>query len=678
MRKQVVIGVLIAVFGTTVARAEEPEAVAPASGGDVSLDALLATRAAVGSSRARPLYATPSSVSIIDRATIERFGFRTLGEALDTVAGMADIRTTSRTDVVTSRGVLQDHYVNKVLLMLDGVAIWNPVVGEAKVSRIPLADVERIEVLRGPASVLYGTNAYAGAINVVRRKQAEAGTRVTAEAGVGDQHEVHGSVNAVGRDGAWSTALTAAYQNEEGPRETITDAKGLTGTFNEFRNAASFTGSATYREEHTLSLQVFRTEETKWGNDAEYINGGMGDPMSYQGYLGVYEYRHEFRPGLSGFGRVSYDWTDYLFSRAYGFNPRTNVTGWRLAATMGANVELTDWVTLELSGDGEQRTSVRYHSYSEVGGAAYERDGNLEGKQVNEGSLAAQFDFDLFPFAVLAGARVTFNENAGTNVSPRATALWSFLPGQSVKLIAGQSYRAPSLFEQFFLNNAPGAPGRTLSGNPDLKPETATSVEAAYVGQVGSVGWQALGYWAKYDDKIARVVVPVGTILVDGQPAGPDPAPPANPRTYRMYTNLPGYEAYGAELEFKYTGPSFNGFVAYTYLDSKASGPTYTPTHKVSAGPSYTIGGLTMSAVGNYWSKMDGGLDPTKSVDAQFQLDLAVTYAHRFGAYQVRHMVSAKNVLNEQIVYPDYVDRTLQTVTMTPGQRFFYTLSFTL
>jgi outer membrane receptor protein involved in Fe transport len=258
--------------------------------------------------------------------------------------------------------------------------------------------------------------------------------------------------------------------------------------------------------------------------------------MTYQGYLAVYDFKRKFTDRVSGFARADYDWTDYVFSRAAGFNPRTDVTGWRAGATVGANLELADWVTLEVSGRGEQREAVRYRSFSDAPSVTYaERNGNLTGRKVTEYSAAAQLDFDLFPFAVLAGARYTNNENAGSNFSPRATALWSFTTGQSLKLIAGQSYRAPTLFEQFFLNRAVNPSGY---GNPEIKPETATSYEAAYVGQRGGLSWQALGYWAKYEDKIARQPVPDGTVL----------AGTVCTAGCTMYMNMPGYTAKGVEL----------------------------------------------------------------------------------------------------------------------------------
>ena len=84
-----------------------------------------------------------------------------------TLAGIQVYRTAFKQQVATVRGVLQDHYANKVLVMINNVPSWHAVTGEGNLDRVSIHDVERIEVLRGPASVTYGSQAYVGAINLI-------------------------------------------------------------------------------------------------------------------------------------------------------------------------------------------------------------------------------------------------------------------------------------------------------------------------------------------------------------------------------------------------------------------------------------------------------------------------------------------------------------------------------
>src|SRR5258708_5395729 len=115
--------------------------------------------------------AAEPGVSVIDRAMIEQYHFTSVPNAIAMVAGMDLQRTYFKQNIVTARGILQEHYANKVLVMIDGVPNWNAVTGEAIIDRIDIHDVERIEVTRGPASGQCGPNAYAGAINIGLRHE---------------------------------------------------------------------------------------------------------------------------------------------------------------------------------------------------------------------------------------------------------------------------------------------------------------------------------------------------------------------------------------------------------------------------------------------------------------------------------------------------------------------------
>ena len=136
----------------------------------VSLQELLEMGIDIASFKEQTIFNTPSTVSVIDKETIKRFNFNTISEALNTVAGFSVMRTYLKRNLPTSRGILQDHYANKVLVMINNIPTWHAGTGEGSIDRVDIADVERIEVLKGPASVLYGTNAYSGAINIVLKK----------------------------------------------------------------------------------------------------------------------------------------------------------------------------------------------------------------------------------------------------------------------------------------------------------------------------------------------------------------------------------------------------------------------------------------------------------------------------------------------------------------------------
>jgi len=139
------------------------------------------------SRRPLPLSETPSSVTVIPAAEISAMGYRTLGEALRWVRGLfvTDDRNYTFLGV---RGLQRPgDYNNKILLTLDGHSLNGAVYGDAAFGTeqgIDLEQVERIEVVRGPGSTIYGSYAALAVVNVVtRRAQSEPGTRFDLRAG---------------------------------------------------------------------------------------------------------------------------------------------------------------------------------------------------------------------------------------------------------------------------------------------------------------------------------------------------------------------------------------------------------------------------------------------------------------------------------------------------------------
>jgi len=126
----------------------------------------------VAADKPETVFNSVSNVTVIDRAMIEAYNFASVSEALQVVPGMMVLRTYLMHNIPTIRGALQEHYADKVLVMINNVPMWNAVTGEGDLDRVGIDAVERIEVLLGPASVLYGSNALTGAINIVLRRPA--------------------------------------------------------------------------------------------------------------------------------------------------------------------------------------------------------------------------------------------------------------------------------------------------------------------------------------------------------------------------------------------------------------------------------------------------------------------------------------------------------------------------
>ena len=233
---------------------------------------------------------------------------------------------------------------------------------------------------------------------------------------------------------------------------------------------------------------------------------------------------------------------------------------------------------------------------------------------------------------VVVGARLTNNELFDTNVAVRGTAVLSLAERTSIKLVAGQSFRAPTLFELNF-----ETPTRTVFGNLALEPETSNSLELAFLTAVGDLFVSALGYLANYENKIFRTAVPNPD----------DPTGSSN-----QYVNGAGsIEAAGLELELKYRNPKYvDAFFNYYFVAGNEGDEVnddgnynfkYIPQHSFALGAATSFGPVGASAVLNYVGSRDGF---TESIDAAVTVDASLSL--RSGDF--KHSLVAKKPLERE------------------------------
>ncbi len=274
------------------------------------------------------------AVSVIDRQALDRYHFTSVARAIETLAGMDVMRTYFKQNIVTGRGILQEHYANKIVVMIDGVPAWNAVTGEAIIDRISIQDVERIEVTKGPASVEYGTNAYAAAINIVLRKDA-AGS-YAAHLGVGTEStKSAGGHTTIGGD-ALQMFVAANWRDDDGQERIITDEKGQRVAYDEYQRGDDVTLSLRARR-HTLLLNAAWETESFLGNTPD-VAGGLGSDHRSRGLLAAYDYTLPVGASSVRY-RASYDGSTRNFARTGDGLIRSNVAGWRLT-TSSADVGL--------------------------------------------------------------------------------------------------------------------------------------------------------------------------------------------------------------------------------------------------------------------------------------------------------------------------------------------------
>lgn len=649
---------IVGVFGLNVdAYAQEEEE----DYEDMAMEELLAVPvevASASSEQAKSVFNTPSAVTVIDKSTIQKYGFQNVSEALTIVPGMSVYRNYFRRNIPTSRGLTQYQYSNKVLLMINGVPTFGALNGEANIDRISIHDLERIEVLKGPASVVYGSNAYSGAINLVLKKTSEFDdTDIEVEAKAGTEYAFEGNGRYVSEDDESRLFISGGGRKDAGDGKTFTGEDGVSGSYDEFTERAHVTFDGRYQD-HSLLLNAYNTEESYLGIYPAFA-GGAGKDLYTRGYLADYH----FDPKLSDTTNLSlggtFDWNYVNYDRSEDGSLWATHEGYRWVAYSKLNSQISERLGLNLGASYEHRESVKHPFFNKRSGEVVD-DNGLDGVSVYESAVFADVTYDASPVTLTLGTRFTDNELFGSDLSSRGAIVYQIDNTNSLKLMVGQAFRSPSLFE-LYVDNA------VLTGNQDLDPETSLAYELAYVTSVGKMFMQVLGYYAEYDDKIQRNT----EINPDGS-------------TFVQYRNGDEFSAIGAELELRYIDPEFADiFLNYQVVDGddgdKVTGTDnynfkYVPENTLALGVSKRFGRMFSSLVVNYQDEAEG---PNEKVDDAWTFDAQIGYNHKTElGLIVRHAIVGSNIFDEEVSFAEYNRLgTLNEVSNGYGRRVLYTAS---
>lgn len=407
-----------------------------------------------------PLRAQTATVTVLEGATLRAEGITHVGDALRRVPGIAMARSSGigSQHTVFMRGAQGNH----VRVLVDGIAINEPG-GTLDLGRLTLDDVERIEVVRGPASVLYGSEAVAGVIQIITRSGGA--QRVSAELGGGSFGSVRGSLGASGRLGNLGWSL-------QGDRHAM---DGVLAFNNAYRNDGV---SAALRFTPDERTDVRLT--TRYNNSMyEYPTGSSGQLVDRNAERTENRVLAGLEAGRRWTRRVEtraqYTWMDLLPRTNdgsdtpgdtlgfYGYYARGAVKRRMADARTIIRLAEAQFVTLgaEWARDQERTSSV---SQSQFGNFPDELQAARENRAVY-----AQGQGEAGRLSYTLGARLDENSAFGSFRTARLGAGWRVNSALRLRSSAGTAFKAPNFFENF-------AGGFTV-GNPNLKPEESRSAD---------------------------------------------------------------------------------------------------------------------------------------------------------------------------------------------------------
>ena len=202
-----------------------PHAREPAAVLDMSLEQLLRLPITASTLTDESLKTVPSAVTVFHHAQIERMGVDYLHELLDYVPGFQQQHSADNAYAFTysARGRRNSTEAREILLLMDGRVLSDPHTGsgDAAFPLVPLANIERVEVIRGPGSAIYGSSAFTGVINLVSRQD------VREAAIVSGSHGLQGArLQWSARPADWRMDLFANSRRDDGQAFNLPDTFG--------------------------------------------------------------------------------------------------------------------------------------------------------------------------------------------------------------------------------------------------------------------------------------------------------------------------------------------------------------------------------------------------------------------------------------------------------------------
>jgi iron complex outermembrane recepter protein len=553
-----------------VARAERAPELAPAAAPGPSPAALAPGPSDFGvpyeetvvaaSRRAQSTLEAPTSITIITGDEIRASGLTTLPELLRRVPGAEVMQLGYASTNVSFRGFNQ-RIANKVLVLIDGRPEYQDFLALTLWPAIPigLEEIDRVEVIRGPGSALYGANAMLGVVNILTRAPGS-GPRAEASLLAGNGNLVEGSFVASGGDRLAYRASVGYHQADKFSRDYDSPRPDVQATVADPNLALrEARGNLTAHYAFTRDISVA-------------VSGGVNRLYAELYAPGLL--RNYALDGVAGYAKADFTGGPvklrfFWNTSSFDAGPQYEAIGQRSLAThLDSNV-----FDLEAFFQKEVQLAGTHALAAGVSGRLKEVTWSYLGTPQQELHAAAFIQDEwriLRPLTLAASYRVDRhplldNGNPGFAQSPRISVVLSPLEGHAWRASFATAFREPSFFESYLSlrTPVPGVGGASVltEGNRALRAERLLSFEVGYRGEAARLGlsWDVALYWNTVSDLVVlSAVAPVSAASAFDPESG----------TWLLgrstFTNDPQtYTALGGEL-----GLTWN---ALTGLDVRAS-----------------------------------------------------------------------------------------------------------
>ena len=640
----------------------------------------------------------PVQTEVINQRMLKNFSGKSIDEILSSLTSSFSFNEDDMGSQMQMNGLGNSY----ILVLIDGKRIHGDVGGQNDLSLIDPQNIEKIEIVKGASSALYGSDAIAGVVNIITKKHRQEGVLLENSTRVGSYGDLR-QHNAVGLNfGKFSSLTNFQLQHSDGWQNTgiehtvgteppIYDSRNKTvNRHTNWQVAQRFTYKPTdclelYADGSIYRKRIYRTsgkyphyDVKTW--DMEYQNASVSAGGTY-------------KLNATDFLQLDVDWNRHAYY--YDFTATTLVEDYDKSA---GTIYYPYFPYLagqkELQSD-QQRTmanlkgvfSLPYNNKLNVG-AEYRYDWlkaptRVRGGKAHDNTQSVYVQDEWNPVDMLnitAGLRLNHNSSFGMKLTPKLSAMLKLSNDFRLRASWSQGFKTPAIRELYYRYVRQMSGTYLYLGNENLKPQSSNyySMSAEYTH--GSLSLTLSGYYNKLDNMIALVTIPnyqapdEYIILYD-------------PVKTRQYQNIETAKTYGLDFNARYSWRELTVGLGYSYLDTRAN--QYDTTHdrmqKVTIDGMAHHKGNLFAMWGHRFSndyRLGIGVYGRMSSKRYYQIDgngkgyqlWRVTTTHDLGHSKTcdyRLELGVDNIF-------DYVDRTphgLHLGTTTPGRTVYATFS---
>lgn len=616
---------------------------------DLTLEELLQVKVVTVSKREESINDAPGVISVYTANDIKSFGARNLKDVLLRIPNffMLDSYTFNATGNTLRAGATQ-HINNHVLYLINGRPLRESQNGGRHTDinlMFPIDAIERIEVVRGPGSVLYGSNAFSGTINIITKENGkDLGGGINASIG-SDGYKRFGINGFVNTEQGFELNANISLLSEDGAEITAIDSQVQTGSSQLSRDGYFAKLDGSYKG---FTIETMASELKLPSISGAFKWSSLGDWTHTREYINV-GYQHEFNENWSS-----------------SFNYTYNQSGLDIIIPNPIKY-LSDGYLYELTVNGK----INKHADLVFGIVQDNIKGDLAyngGRYKSErNSIYAQFDYRFSPNTkVTLGAQRNKAEKLDANISPRIALIHKFHESWSMKALLSEAYRSSYGTEI-------GFQASFLQGNPKLKPESIQTAEFQLIYSSPKATISSTIYHSETDELIGRERINGNTTFVN-----------IEQEIYYKGIEFEGRWAITPNLQF-------HGNASYQVTEDEhgMKDIMIASNTMFKMGLSYTaLPGLTASIWNNYFgdvSKLENNpaynpkvVNPDPDAVNLLSINIVTNVGDLLAKPQWQRAevaIFANNILNADVWFPDIGFKTVNTYPQSHARGIFINFS---